>query len=275
MPNRSSLWLTLGALTLGGVALGAGLWLGGLRSGSDAGDPTRLGLQRQVASLQLQLDQGTASEADQQRLLELLVALGRQAEATTLLERLADQQPQRWPLRLLLAELRRQQNDRSGASREVRQVLNGRPDQIEALQLLALLLLEEGQGQAALQRVQASFERQSKPRPRPEALATGLLLAELQQQLGQPGQAEALLVKLAASFRSDPRPLLARALLLQQRGRIKEAQALLAQARALRPGQEDQRLDQVAAAWGLESLRGPSPSPLPKPPQAPSALRNP
>ena len=50
----------------------------------------------------------------------------------------------------MLAELRRTEGDRSGATREVRQLLHKRPDQIEALQLYSLLLLDQGQGRDAL-----------------------------------------------------------------------------------------------------------------------------
>ena len=43
----------------------------------------------------------------QQRLLELLVGLERRNEAISLLEPMADREPDRWALRLMLAELRR------------------------------------------------------------------------------------------------------------------------------------------------------------------------
>jgi len=85
---------------------------------------------KQVNLLQEDLSSGKATASQQQRLLELLLALQKNAEATALLERMADQQPDRWPLRLMLAELRRDQNDRKGAEREVRQLLKhqARPD---------------------------------------------------------------------------------------------------------------------------------------------------
>ena len=79
------------------------------------------------------------------------------------------------------------------------------------------------------------------------------------QRQGQPGQAEALLIRLAAAFPKDQTPILARALLLQERGNTSGAQAAIAQAKALKPGQENPRLDAIAAAWGLESLKDPSP----------------
>ena len=258
MTRSSTPWLVAAAVLLAGLSLGGGLWLGQQQARGRSADPRRQALEHQLENLQLQLERGEADPQQQQRLLELLVASGRKAQATSLLEQLADRDPQRWQLRLLLAELRRDQGDRSGAARELRQVLNLRPDQIEALQLQTLLQQEQGQGKQAEVRLQATLTRQLEPRPRPEALATGLLLADLLQRQGTPGQAEAVLVKLGAAFPSDQRPLLARALLLQQRGDVNAAQAMLAKARSLRPGQQDSRLDQVAGAWGLAALREPS-----------------
>lgn len=269
--NRSGIWRGVAAAALGALCVAGGWWLGQLQNGTDGADASRQALERQAFGLQQRLDKGEASEAEQQRLLELLVALDRKAEATALLERLADQQPQQWALRLLLAELRRNQQDRIGAERDVRQLLNQRPDQIEGLQLMALLQLETGRGAQAQSQLEAALARVSKPQLKPEALPIGLLLANVLQKRNQPGQAESLLLKLAAGFPSDQRPLLARAMLQQERGNTKGAQESLALARARKLGPSDPRLDQVAAAWGLAPLRAPSPSLPAKPLPAPQA----
>jgi tetratricopeptide (TPR) repeat protein len=258
--------LIAAAIAAAGLCVAGGWWLGELQRGSAAGRQVQPALQRQANELLERLDRGQASEAEQKRLLELLIGLDRKPEATVVLERLADRQPQRWSLRLLLAELRRDQNDRSGAERELRQLLNQRPNHVEALQLMTLLQLETGRGQQARSQLQAAYERISKPRPTAEALPIGLLLANVLQRQNQTGQAEVLLTGLASSFPNDQRPLLARALLQQERGDLKGAQQSLAEARARRPGQSDERLDAVAAAWGLAALRAPSPPPSPAKP---------
>ena len=267
--SRPKLWIGLAVASLGGACLAGGWWLGHLQSGGQATDPKQRALERQLEGLQQRSAQGGASAAEEQRLLELLIALNRKDEALSLSERLADQQPERPALRLVLAELRRDQNDRSGAEREVRQLLNQNPNNIEALQLMALLQVESGRGALAVSQLQAAFDQASKPAaqsegpqpeaPKSEALDIGLLLANVLQRQGQPGQAEALLIRLAAAFPKDQTPILARALLLQERGNTSGAQAAIAQAKALKPGQENTRLDAIAAAWGLESLKDPSP----------------
>jgi predicted Zn-dependent protease len=115
-----------------------------------------------------------ATPQERQRLLELLVGLERQPEAIALLEKLADREPQQWSLRLMLAELRRDQGDRRGAERELRQILHQRPTQMEALQLMALVLLEQGKGAEAEALIKAAYTASSKPpaKARPDTAIT-------------------------------------------------------------------------------------------------------
>ncbi|WP_254933712.1 lipopolysaccharide assembly protein LapB [Cyanobium sp. WAJ14-Wanaka] len=252
-PSHLKRWLLLGAGCLVGLGLVGGWWLGQLQSPPGRASQQQA-LGRQVADLQSQLDRGNASAADQQRLLELLIGLNRQAEATLLAERLADQQPERPGLRLVLAELRRSQNDRAGAEREVRQLLNQDPNNIQALQLMALLQVESGRGVLAISQLQAAFDGASKPQLQPQALDLGLLLANVLERQGQGGQAQALLVKLAAAFPKDPRPQLAMALLLHQRGDNSGAQKALELARQRVPAKNQAAWNGLATAWGLEGL---------------------
>ena len=259
-PPRPALLMALGATALVAVSLTGGWWLG-QRSGADSNNRSQSALERQANLLQDRLAAGSASDADRQQLVQVLLALGDQKQATVLLEQMADQQPEQWQLRLLLAELRRNGNDRAGAEREVRQLLNLKPDRLEALQLMALLQLEQGRGQQANAQLKALLEKASKPVVQPSAIPIGLLLGDLLQRQGQKGEAEALYAKLASALPRDPRPLLALALLQQERGDTKAAQQSLALARSRQPDKNDPRLDHVATSWGLSSLRGPSQRP--------------
>ena len=251
-PRRTGLWLGLAGAAIAVLALGAGWWLGQWHRGGPSS--AQGAVERQVEQLLPVVERGEASPAEQQRLLELLIALNRKPQATRLLEALADRHPDRWSLRLLLAELRREMNDRSGAERELRQLLALHPDRIEALQLMVLLQLEGGRGSQAQAMVQTALNRATKPKLDPRALSLGLLLANLQQKQGQSAAAEATLLALAVEFPRDPRPLLARALIQQEAGRTAAAQTTLAQARGLTSGSLHAQLDQLAAAWGLQSL---------------------
>ncbi len=276
VPLPRGLGLGLLAATLAAFSLGAGWWLGQRQLAAGAGGP-RPALEQQAKELRRRLEDGQASADEEQRLLELLVALDRQEEATALLERLADEDPERWSLRLLLAELRRDQDDPQGAERELRQLLRQRPDQVEALQLMALLQLESGRGAEARGQLEAAMQRAIAPQLKPEALPIGLLLANVHEQLGQAGAAEAQLIRLTTIFPADARPLLARALLQHSQGKLATAQETLAEARSRQSDPEAQeRLDRLAAAWGLEALRAPgsasspeSTVPAEEPPQSP------
>jgi predicted Zn-dependent protease len=190
-PSRRALWLGSGVAALAATSLGLGWWLGQLHSQHQGdGNGKRPALERDVDQLKARLNQDEASPAEQQRLLELLVGLGRSPEAIPVLERLADQDPQRWQLRLLLAEVL--------------------------------------------------------------------------QRSGQIAKADAQLQTLAGLFPNDPRALLARALLQKERGDLAGAQQALAQARS---GQSEpavqEQIDRVAAAWSLETLKGPESGPNP------------
>lgn len=259
------MWLGSGAACLASASLALGWWLGQLNTSRvGASEPGQAGLEGDVAQLMGRLKTGEASPAEQQRLLELLVALDRRPEAIPMLERLADQDPQRWQLRLLLAELRRDQNDRQGAERELRQLLHARPDQIEGLQLMALIQLETGRAVEAQNQVEAALKRASEPNLKAEALPIGLLLAQVLQRSGQVTKADAQLQMLASRFKDDPRPLLARALLQQERGDPASAQQTLAEARSRQSAVRlQEQIDRVAAAWGLASLKEPASGPSP------------
>jgi hypothetical protein len=276
-PLGSRWLLPLAAAGAIAVALAGGWWLGQRQAGAGPGlDPGQTTLQREASELRKRHDRGLASDAELQRLLELLVALDRQGEAITLLEPMADREPDRWSLRLMLAELRRDRGDRLGAERELRMILSRKPDQVEALQLITLLKLEQGRAGEAEAQVKAAFQKASQPEMQEEAMGVGLLLAELQQKRGQPGPATDTYNRLAAGFPQDQRPLLGLALLRHNSGDLRGAQEALAQARqrSPEPDKPDERLDKLAASWGLEPFRAPAAAgrkPEPPEPQAPPA----
>lgn len=280
-PHRSrlGLWSSLAGLGVL-LAAAAGWWLGQQQQQQrlSASQAPTLQWTAEASRLQGRLDRQQASPAEKQRLLELLIGLHHKDQAIALLEPMADREPERWSLRLLLAELRRDQRDPVGAERELRMILSRQPDQVEALQLMTLLKLEQGHGGEAEAAVSKAYRNASQTERKPEAIGLGLLLAELQQRRGQNLQAQATYSQLAARFPDDRRPLLGLALLHHQLGQTHAAQEALAAARQRSPEPEkaDPVLDNLAASWGLEPLRVPSPGRTPPPPpQAPTGHRVP
>jgi tetratricopeptide (TPR) repeat protein len=274
-PTRSSatlLWTGAGAIALFLVALAGGWWLGRQQASGIQVDSRRAALVQESDLLGQKVIRGDANDSDRQRYLELLVGLDRSSEAIAVLEPMADREPDRWALRLMLAELRRDQGDAAGAERELRQILNRSPSQIDALQLLTLIRLERGEAAAAETQVKGVYGGLIRPEAKPEALGVGLLLAELQQKRDQAPAAERTYQELALAFPEDQRPLIGLALLRHSRGNNTGALEALQQARRRGPdpGKADPRLDALAASWGLEKLKASQgASPGPKPPGGP------
>jgi len=276
-PTRSSatlLWTGAGAITLCLLALTGGWWLGRHQAGGMPEDSRHAALVQESDLLRQKVVRGEANDNDRQRYLEVLVGLDRRGEAIVVLEPMADREPDRWPLRLMLAELRRDQGDAAGAERELRQILNRSPSQIDALQLLTLIRLDRGEGAAAATQVKGVYAGLIRPEAKPEALGVGLLLAELQQKRDEAPAAELSDQELALAFPDDQRPLIGLALLRHARGNGAGALEALEQARRRSPdlGKADPRLDALAASWGLEKLRAnqrssPDPKPSAGPPQ--------
>lgn len=243
---------------LGGGALlvsgGLGWWAG--RSSLPVDGPTTAieQLRSRRDGLEGRQRRGRATAVEQQQLLRLRLALGDREGAIDLLETLADREPDRPGLRLLLADLRAQAGDRAGAERELRLVLNRHPQDVAALRELTRLRLARGDGNQAEADLRLAL---TASKGQPSSLPLALLLADLLQRRGKGAEADQLLREQIASHPDDPRPLLALALLKQQQGSGEEARRLLAEARQVSPGLARPVLDRVATAWSLSDLRRP------------------
>jgi len=251
----ASRWVLLGAGALGLAGLG-GWWFGRIspRAAPPKAPLDSLSLGRLRAPLEKRLSQGNASEAEQLQLLKLRLALDDQKGAIALLEPLSDQRPEQWHLRLLLAELRRNQQDPTGAERELRQILNVHPLQADALQQLTRLQFEQKRGDQAEQQLRAKLLAN---KGKAEALPLGLLLADLQQRRQKSAEAEVTYKQLINSHPEDPRPLLALALLKQEQGASDQAIKLLREAKLQSTAAAKPMLDQVASSWSMAQLQQP------------------
>jgi len=257
--SRPKRWRQIGLFGLAiAAALGAGWWLGQQKQPTTAAlSGQQKTLERRSEKLESKLAAGTASDDEQRQLLQLRLALGDQAGAIKLLEPLSDQHPDQPSLRLLLADLKSQTNDNAGAEREIRQVLNVQPLHPQALQDYAQLQLKLGRQQEVMQQLTASAEA---AKGKPEALPIGLLLADLQRSNGQNAEAAATYQSLVASHPTDPRPLLALALLQHSQGQLDAARVSLQQAKLHSAPVAAAVLDQVAAGWAVGRIREQAPS---------------
>ena len=214
-------------------------------------------LERRANALETKLIAGNASESEELQLLRLRLASGDRDGAIALLEPLSNRYPQQWSLRLLLADLRQQQNDSAGAEREINHVLQRNPLQIDALRDYTRLQLSVGNPAAVNEQLQRSS---AAAKGRPEALPIGLLQADLQQRNGDKAAAEGTYTNLIAAHPTDPRPLLALALLKQSQGDLAMARQLLLRAKLHSSAAASRVLDQVAASWSVAQVREQAPS---------------
>ena len=239
------------------AALGAGWWWGQRQPSTAAANAQQKTLERSSEKLETKLAAGTASDEEQRQLLRLRLAMGDQPGAIKLLEPLSDQNPEQPSLRLLLADLKSQNDDNAGAEREIRQVLNVQPLHPQALEDYARLQLKLGRQQEVMQQLQASAEA---AKGKPESLPIGLLLADVQQRNGLNGEATATYQGLIASHPADPRPMLALALLRHSQGDLGAARSLLQQAKLNSTPVAAGVLDQVASGWAVGRIRAEAPS---------------
>lgn len=220
---------------------------------------TRAQLDQQVQD-QLRRRRGeTLPPEEERRLLERLIALGRYRDSIVLVQSQLERQPKAWRWRLLLSQLLRRSGDRRGADRELALLQRLHPDRMEILEATAWNDLNHGRSQASIERIKRLFEA----RPKTQRLTLGLLFADLYRQTGQVGEATATYRQLAHENPTDPRPLLALALLQQEQGQSASAQALLAQAQQRQSPEEALRrpLKGLAARWALETARASASAP--------------
>ncbi|WP_191964903.1 tetratricopeptide repeat protein [Synechococcus sp. RSCCF101] len=194
---------------------------------------------------------GDLSEAEQYELLDRLLLLGSMPEALMLLEQMADRRSEDPGLRLMLAELRRTQNDPEGAERELRLILHRTPAHLEALQMLTLVQLEQDRAPEAEQRLREVMRQLGAG----ERMEVGLMLAELLGRQERHQEARAVLRMLAGEQPGDVRPHLARALSVMDQGNTAAALAELETARAVAGSELQPLIDGLAASWSLEAMR--------------------
>ena len=220
---------------------------------------TRARSTRQAEDLQVELlmqqlqDQEELSEAERGLLLERLVTLERLQEAEVVLQPWLSGRSTPRELTLFKADLQRRNGQPEAARRSLQHLLRLHPNDLQVLQLLVLLDQELGrQGQ-----VTAELTTRFKGLEPGQRLEIGLLLADLLRQGGSDQTAMKLYGQLATENKTDARPLLALALLQQERGDSEAVHTLLKQARERRDanGRINPLIDVVAGQLRLSAAR--------------------
>lgn len=257
-------------LLLQGVLLGGsyggifllGWWASGNTSAEVATTSAVPAEQQKVVNLRKQL--GRLPD-DPDLLLELITTQLQQGDlqaAYDHLQALRRKHPQRWQLSLLAAELLRSSGELAAAQQQVQGLLAVDPDNLSLLRLYCRILLERGEADRAEAVAEAAWQRVQPPEPPDpdmestvDAVPYGLLLVDVRRAQGKVGAADRLLEQMinrSQRKETDPRPLIAQAMLRQGSGDLEAAQQLLAEARQHGDPITIQWLDILSRRWSLE-----------------------
>ncbi len=209
------------------------------------------GLQDQARSYELVLEREPDNETALRGLLQTRVQLGDLEGAIAPLEKLVELHPERTEYAVLLGQAKQELGDREGAAQVYRDVLSSKPGDMNALRGLVALLLQEGRPEAAIGMLEDTLKTAGDVNQiQPNSVDVGsvqLLLGQVYVDLGRDDEAIAIYDEAIRAGGDDFRPILSKALLLQELGRIDEAQPLFASAEALAPAEYKDEIKRLAA----------------------------
>jgi len=213
-------------------------------------------LQAQEKGYELVLQREPENQAALQGLLEArlrMVQLGLRDVKAVIdpLEKLVKLNPDETQYAVLLAQAQQQIGDREAAAQTYRTVLATKPGDMNALQGLVGLLIQEQRPEAAVGLLQDTIQAA----PQANQLKSGsidipsvqLLLGQVYAEQKRYAEAIALYNQVSEANKQDFRPILGKALLLQQQGKTEAAKPLFQAATTLAPPQYKDQIKQLAS----------------------------
>ena len=230
-------------------------------------------LEAQAKGYELVLGREPDNQTALKGLIETRIKLGDIKGILVPLQKLVDQNPKVSEYQVLLAQTKQRLGDLEGAAQAYRQVLDANPADMNALQGLTALLVQQQRPQAAIGLLKDTLTTATKtqgevapktqgeaPPPPVDTLSVKLLLAQVYAETKQFDQALSLYDEAIASSPNDFRPILAKALVLKDKGDVGAAKPLFDQAVTMAPAQFKDQIKQMAAQ---ETSPGTSPTPAP------------
>jgi Flp pilus assembly protein TadD len=195
------------------------------------------------------------------------------------LEKLAELNPTEADYGILLAQAKQQIQDREGAAEAYRKILTAQPGNAKALNGLVALLLEQQRPEAAvgvLQDALKTADEANKLKPGSvDVIAVQMLLGQVYATQSRFDEALEVFDKASAIDRQDYRPIVGKALVLQDQGKDAEAKPLFVSAEALAPAQFKDRIKQLAAGKPPVPTAPVAPGTAPSPGAAPAPTVSP
>lgn len=166
------------------------------------------------------------------------------------LEKLAKLNPQQSEYGVLLAQAKQQIGDNEGAAQAYRAILDTKPGDIKALQGMVTLLVSQQRPEAAVGLLQETLTNAAQANTiQPgsvDVVAVQVLLGNVHGSQKRYPQAISAFDQAIKKAPQDFRPLLAKAMLLKEQGKVTEAKPLFDSALALAPAQYKDEINKAA-----------------------------
>ncbi|MDM9385815.1 tetratricopeptide repeat protein [Chlorogloeopsis sp. ULAP01] len=166
------------------------------------------------------------------------------------LEKLAKLNPEQTKYAILLAQAKQQTGDKEGAAQAYRSILETKPGDLNALQGMIALLLEQKRPEAAIGLLQDTLSKATGANKiesgSVDTIAVQVMLGNLHASQKRYEQASLAYDQAIKSAPNDFRPVLAKAMVLKEQGKPKEAQPLFSKAATLAPAQYKDEINKRA-----------------------------
>lgn len=214
--------------------------------------PNNVDLSAQAKGYELVLQREPDNSTALRGLLEIRLQQGDLKGAIVPLEKLVQVKSEESDYAVLLAQARQQVGDNDAAIQTYRQILVTKPGNMNALQGLAGLYLQQKRPLAAVGLLQDTLKvAEATNQAQANAIdirAVKLLLGQVYANQKQYDRAIALYDDLITGDNKDFRPVLAKAVILQEQGRNSQAKPLFDQASNLAPAQYKDQIQQLATS---------------------------
>ncbi|MGM3305874.1 tetratricopeptide repeat protein [Anabaena sp. WFMT] len=181
------------------------------------------------------------------------------------LEKLAKLNPQQSEYGVLLAQAKQQIGDKEGAAQSYRSILATKPGDLKALQGMVNLQISEKRPEAAIGLLQETLSNATQANTiQPgsvDVVAVQVLLGSVYAFQKNEPQAISVYDQAIKKDPKDFRPVLAKAMLLKDQGKVDEAKPLFEDATALAPAQYKDEINKAAAIPTPTPAVSPTPSP--------------
>ncbi|WP_413174715.1 tetratricopeptide repeat protein [Anabaena azotica] len=190
------------------------------------------------------------------------------------LEKLAKLNPQQSEYGVLLAQAKQQIGDNEGAAQTYRSILATKPGDLKALQGMVNLQISQQRPEAAIGLLQDTLSAATQANTiQPgsvDVVAVQVLLGSVYAFQKNDTQAISIYEQAIKKDPQDFRPVLAKAMLLKEQGKVDEAKPLFESATSLAPAQYKDEINKAAGIPTPSASASPSASLAPSPESTPS-----